>query len=63
MGLKEAISQRKPPNLRVGNARQRCQLCRHWNGKGMCRKYGYPTRANQLSDSFSPATAPMKGAM
>ena len=62
-GLREAIKGTSvPPNLRRGNARRRCGLCRHFDGKGGCRKYQYPVRPNQLSDSFSAATSRAKEA-
>lgn len=41
-----------PPHLRRGNARKRCELCRHY-GRGECMKYGYPVRPNELCDSFA----------
>lgn len=57
MAVKEAMQTgKRPPNLRPGNARERCQLCRHFDGKGGCRLYNYPVRPNQVSDSFSAAT-------
>lgn len=63
MALKEAIKAgKRPPNLRKGTARARCGLCRHFDGKGTCRLYRYPVTPNQLSDSYSAATAPYKEA-
>lgn len=43
-----------PPHLRRGNAKQRCALCMHFDGRGECMKYGYPVRPTQLCDSYSP---------
>jgi len=58
MALKEAMrAPKKPPNLRSGTARSRCGLCRHF-GKGKCRLYNWPVRANDVSDSFSSAATP-----
>lgn len=55
MGLRNTVK-RTPPNLRRGNARQRCGLCQFFQA-GKCAKYGgYPVRPTQLSDSFQPKT-------
>lgn len=45
----------KPPNLRRGNARQRCALCKFFDGRGECVKFGYPVRPTQLCDSYAKA--------
>lgn len=51
-------TKRVPPHLRRGNAKQRCQLCVHYQaqglepGRGRCKLYDYPVRAALLSDSF-----------
>lgn len=58
-------TQKVPPNLRRGNAKQRCALCRHYDGKGECMKFGYPVRPTQLCDAFAAAkgmSAKMRGA-
>jgi hypothetical protein len=61
VALKEAMRKPvKPPNLRHGTARARCGLCRHYDGKSHCRLYRFPVRANDVSDSYSSAAAPMR---
>jgi hypothetical protein len=66
MAVREAMqSKKRPPHLRLGNARQRCGLCKHFRatdgsaaGSGVCLLYGgYPVRATQLCDSFAPRKA------
>ena len=55
MALREALKQPKtPPNLRHGNARARCAVCRHYTKAAVCGKYGTRTSPTQLSDSFQP---------
>ena len=51
--LREALRPSTPPNLRRGNARARCALCRHY-AQGTCRAYGVPVKPTNLSDSFEP---------
>lgn len=64
MALADAMKKgTRPTGLRSGTARARCGLCRHFDGKGMCRKFNWPVTANQLSDGFSAATAPAKEKM
>lgn len=41
----------QPPNLRRGNARARCGLCKHF-GRGECMKYGVAVKPTALCDSF-----------
>jgi hypothetical protein len=58
MALRDALDEpTRPPNLTTGTARERCGLCVHFNGKAKCRLYGYPVRANDVSDSFRPVPA------
>lgn len=55
MALKEAFGKvRKPPHLRTGDARHRCALCKHYNGRGVCRLYNAKVRSNDVCDSFDP---------
>jgi hypothetical protein len=53
-------SKSPPPNLRRGNAKVRCGLCKHFDGRGECMKYGYPVRPTQLCDSFAAGGLPSK---
>lgn len=53
-GLREKVK-RHPPNLRRGNAKQRCAICRHYDGKGGCMKFGWRVRPAELCDDFAPA--------
>lgn len=44
----------KPPNLRMASDEKNCGHCRHF-GLNVCKLYnGYPVRASQTCDSFSP---------
>jgi hypothetical protein len=62
-GLSEKLRQSKrPPDLRRGNAKQRCQLCVHFRPtQGKCALYDYPVRPTQLCDSFKAAGGGGKG--
>lgn len=51
-GLPQMLaSASQPPNLRRGNARARCGLCKHF-GRGECMKYGVAVKPTALCDSF-----------
>jgi hypothetical protein len=53
MALVERTEQTsKPPNLRLGNARERCGGCLFF-GRGECLWHGYPVQASQVCDSFT----------
>jgi HK97 family phage prohead protease len=53
----------KPTNLRAAEGDQSCGNCQFWRapsggggtGSGFCRKFNFPTKANQLSDGFAKA--------
>ncbi len=61
MALREALdTPQRPPGLRTGNARARCGLCVHFDGRAKCRLYSYPVRANDVSDSFKAVPAARK---
>lgn len=52
--LRDTIGSKKaPPNLRRGNAKMRCGLCRSF-GQGECLKFGIAVRPTELCDAFTP---------
>lgn len=53
---KKLREQERPPNLRRGNARKRCQLCVHFlPTQKKCGLFDYPVKSTQLCDSFEAA--------
>lgn len=51
--LREKVK-RRPPNLRRGNAKRRCAVCVHYDGRGGCMKFGWRVRPAEVCDDFSP---------
>jgi hypothetical protein len=61
VALRDALeTPQRPPDLRPGDARHRCGLCVHFDGKAKCRLYSYPVRANDVSESFKAVPAARK---
>lgn len=57
MALRDKIrEQERPPGLRRGNARKRCQLCVHFLPSAKkCGLFKWPVKSTQLCDAFEAA--------
>lgn len=52
----------RPPDLRRGNARERCQLCVHFRPtQKKCGLFNWPVRPTQLCDSYEAAGGGKEG--